>query len=184
MSAYSTVAQGAITAARQWCFLPIRQIKSWGNTSSGSNMRCVLTNTSGTPLATPFMARVVPTETWGERRPGIGPGGLAPDSPFLGLATAAPNPTRDRTIVQCSLAKSGPVEIAVYDIAGRCLQTLFAGSRDVGPGSVVVDCSALPRGVYLVRIRTGGMVAAKRLVMINCSGVPAAALDVGGPDAP
>lgn len=238
-SSYSTVARGSVTLARRWCFLPIVPAKSWGHLGSGATMSFVMVNTSDEPLDTPFMARVIPAETWAGVASGIGMNGLAPDQPFIGVASAAPgdsvvidlfcyftqerafraydialtmdedgdgmedaastvlfryasdstgtvsvpvpvvaepkgvslavspNPTRDRTIVRFTLAARSEVELALYDVAGRRVRTIFEGSREAGPGSVIADCRTLPRGVYLVQLRTSGAVAAQRLVMLK-----------------
>ncbi len=238
-TSYSTIAQGKITAARQWCFLPIRKIETaWGNTGSNATLRFVMTNTSEGPSSTPFQVRVVPADAWAGETPGISLNGVAPGAPFVGVANAAtgdsvaldvvahfteerpfrayqvelvmdedndgsedaassgvlryaadsvttvsvpvapaspritslwvaPNPVRDRTMVRYTLAARGDLEIALYDIAGRRIRTFLTGSREAGPGSIVADCSGLPRGVYLVRMRTEGTVAAQRLVILR-----------------
>ena len=237
-SNYSTVAQGSITSARQWCFLTAALNKAAANISTGATLRFVLTNTSDGPLATPFTVRAMAAEPGLGESPAIAFGGVAPGLPYSGVAnvgpgdsiavevftrfteprpfraynivlaadedgdgtwdaqasavlryaadsiatlavlvprpaalttslSVAPNPTRDRTLLSFTLPVRGRVDIALYDIAGRRVQQVLAEVREAGAGSVVVDCSGLPRGMYLVRMRTGGAVAAQRLVMLK-----------------
>ena len=81
--------------------------------------------------------------------------------------TVTPNPARDRILVRFTLPVRSDVEIGLYDIAGRRIRSVLSGSREAGAGSVFADCRGLPLGVYLVRMRTGGTVAAQRLVILK-----------------
>jgi hypothetical protein len=49
-----------------------------------------------------------------------------------GLSPAAPNPFQGNTTIAFSLARGGPVELAIYTVNGRRVTTLVRGTRDPG----------------------------------------------------
>jgi hypothetical protein len=72
-----------------------------------------------------------------------------------------PNPTNGLTRVTFTQTLTSTLEISVIDATGRILMT------DISEGQfeVVLDCSTLPEGIYVVRFRTGSEVGAKRLMV-------------------
>ncbi len=70
------------------------------------------------------------------------------------LAGAYPNPFSSTATVSYELARPGPVRLVVYDALGRAVATLFEGNRPAGSHRAVFDASALPPGLYLLRLRT------------------------------
>jgi len=86
----------------------------------------------------------------------------APDVPARGLLlSAAPNPFNPMTTVRYVLPMDADVTLAIFDIAGRQVQTLFAGRQTAGEHGVVwrgTDDAgrALGSGVYLCRLIAGG----------------------------
>jgi len=83
------------------------------------------------------------------------------DLPAHGLLlSAAPNPFNPVTTVRYVLPAEADVTLAIFDIAGRQVRTLFTGSQPAGPHSVVwrgTDDSGrvLGSGVYLCRLIAG-----------------------------
>src|SRR5205823_13426299 len=75
--------------------------------------------------------------------------------------SVVPNPARNLATVQFSLPARSEVQIALYDIVGRRVRTLLSGTRDAGQGTLLLECAGLPRGVYFLKLRTGGSVAAQ-----------------------
>ncbi len=78
----------------------------------------------------------------------------------------APNPlARGFVTLHYSLPESGPVSIAVYDIAGRCAirtqRSAVSGQQSV----VSLDLRSLSPGVYLVRLEAGEVVVSRKLVL-------------------
>jgi hypothetical protein len=72
--------------------------------------------------------------------------------------TVRPNPFQDKVAVSVS----GPdqdLQAAIYGIAGR---KMFEGR---GKGSLTCDASAFAPGIYLVKIRTDGRTATRRIVL-------------------
>lgn len=92
-------------------------------------------------------------------------GGLSVDSetdPSAGgfvIRSAYPNPTTGAASVKFDLATSAAVALDVYDTLGRRVLSVGRQSLAAGTGhQVAVDASALPSGVYLLRLtaETGG----------------------------
>jgi hypothetical protein len=89
-----------------------------------------------------------------------------------GLHEAAPNPFNPSTTVAFSLAEGGPVKLAVYDIAGRLVKTLAAGSYGPGRHEFIWagrDSQDRPvaSGVYLYRFETAGHSEVRRMVLVE-----------------
>ncbi len=84
----------------------------------------------------------------------------------LSLA-AWPNPTASRATLSFALAEVGPVRLAVYDVLGREVAVLAEGVQGAGEHEVSLDASALPAGVYLVRLVAGGAVHTQRLTLVR-----------------
>jgi len=79
------------------------------------------------------------------------------------LSIAGPNPFRDAVRIAYDLSGSNgrPIDVAIYDPAGRCVRSLVRGERDPGPHQIVWDGTdeggaVLPSGVYFCRFRAGG----------------------------
>jgi hypothetical protein len=96
----------------------------------------------------------------------IGTGNMTPNGGFL-LAEARPNPVSRTTSIAFSLPKSGNVELAVYDIAGRKVATLAKGQMSAGSHEVNWNGANAPAGVYLYRLSFGGRTLTNRMVVIK-----------------
>lgn len=82
-----------------------------------------------------------------------------------------PNPFGTATEVAFATTAAGPVDVRVFDLAGRPVATLARGWRPAGP--VVLhwdgrraDGRRAPAGVYLVRVVAAGQVTARRLALV------------------
>ncbi|MFZ5941841.1 MAG: right-handed parallel beta-helix repeat-containing protein [Bacteroidota bacterium] len=77
-----------------------------------------------------------------------------------------PNPASTSCIVNYSTGIRGMVSIVLFDLTGRQVLNVDAGYSDGGKGSVVLDLSCLPKGVYIYRLQGGNtaLVAGKLLV--------------------
>ncbi len=71
------------------------------------------------------------------------------------LAQNYPNPFNPSTTVTYALDRAGSVEMSVYDMTGRIVQTLVDGMRPAGNHEVRFDAGGLPTGTYLYRLRVG-----------------------------
>ncbi len=90
-------------------------------------------------------------------------------------ARVHPNPTRGQATVRVSVSRSGPLEIRVYDVAGREVRALWEGFARPGEIARAWDGrdsrgGALPAGVYLLRATLGSERTTARLVLLPHGG--------------
>ncbi len=84
------------------------------------------------------------------------------------LALAAfPTPFAERTTLRYGLAEAGRVRLAVYDVLGREVAVLADGPAEAGAHEATFDASALPSGVYLVRLEAGSAVQVRTVTRLR-----------------
>jgi len=86
------------------------------------------------------------------------------------LLQSYPNPAADELTIRFGLDEAGPVELAVYDLAGRRVVTLLDETLPAGERAVRWDgCDnagrAVADGVYLYLLRSGAEALTRRLVI-------------------
>jgi len=81
--------------------------------------------------------------------------------------TAYPNPFNSSTTISFSLPKSGNVELKVYDIQGRVVNTLMNGWQNVGEQRVRFDGKALQSGVYVYRLIDGNQKSVGKMMLVK-----------------
>ncbi len=91
----------------------------------------------------------------------------------MGLMPGRPNPFANETAIAFGLAKEAVIDLAIYDVSGRCVRRLAsrmpysAGvhqmiwKRNDDAGRI------LPSGVYVCRLRMGGEVQSSRLIVLR-----------------
>jgi len=85
---------------------------------------------------------------------------------------ARPNPFRRSTAIRYAATGHGPVDLAVYDLAGRRLRTLVEGRSSPGEHEIAWDGRdgtgrRLPTGVYLLRFRGEAESGTRRVVLLR-----------------
>jgi hypothetical protein len=80
----------------------------------------------------------------------------------------APNPMRGTSRVRLTVGAARDVTVAVYDVTGRRVATLFDGPVAAGqPLEFGLDGAALPAGVYLVRATGADVDLAQRVTVVR-----------------
>jgi len=102
---------------------------------------------------------------------GSHPGGL-PGSYSYALGTARPNPSARDFMIDYSLARTGPVVIRIYNVAGRLVRTLVNESLAAGPHVVVwdglnQDGRQAASGVYFYRMAAGSFTSQRKAVLLT-----------------
>ena len=103
----------------------------------------------------------------------LGPVGVVQAPPAtLGLALAGANPTSGLTQVALSLPRDGEVRLAVYDLAGRVVRTLFDGWESAGQRDFAWDGrdgagAVAPAGLYFVRADAVGRDLSLRIARVR-----------------
>jgi len=96
--------------------------------------------------------------SWGQTVTGVGD---APQPVLAMLHGAAPSPFRESTRIDYSVAKGAMVNLAVYDVTGRRVATLFQGYVEAGSHAAtwngrLEDGRAAPAGIYRCVLQTAG----------------------------
>jgi hypothetical protein len=83
----------------------------------------------------------------------------------LMIRAVYPNPFNESTTIHYHLPRGGDVTIAVYDLLGKQIETVFSGDQPGGEYRIIWTAAAQPSGVYLIRLELDAMVSEKRIVL-------------------
>jgi hypothetical protein len=83
------------------------------------------------------------------------------------LAQNYPNPFNPTTSIGYNLLVPSMVTLEVFDTLGRIVETLVNQREEAGYHEVRFDGSRLASGAYLCRLKAGGFVATKRLLLLR-----------------
>ena len=80
-----------------------------------------------------------------------------------------PNPISQSSTISFSLLKSESINIAIYDITGRLIKTLFAGLLDAGEHKINMDIcgSAIEGGVYFLNLTRENFSQSCKLLVVK-----------------
>lgn len=96
---------------------------------------------------------------------------VAPPGTPLPLAISLeqnyPNPFNATTTISYELPQSSEVSITVYNVLGQKIRVVESGMRAEGRHSVSFDGSALPSGVYMYRLRSGGSRMVRKMLLLR-----------------
>lgn len=113
-----------------------------------------------TPASYPFVVSATPT------------GVESPPPDAWALRTAYPNPFNPSVHLVCAIPPgAGSYELAVYDVGGRRVRTIYSGSREPGVyeehwDGRAEDGAAAASGVYFVRLRPHGEAPVVRKIVL------------------
>jgi hypothetical protein len=83
----------------------------------------------------------------------------------LGFPT--PNPFNPVTRISYNVSLTQHVRIAIYDVAGRLVETLVDETKSAGEYAVEWDAGGLPSGVYFYRMETGDQTIVRRATLLK-----------------
>jgi flagellar hook assembly protein FlgD len=88
----------------------------------------------------------------------------------LRLEPPAPNPSSGAAAFRFAVARAGRVELALYDLVGRRVRTLIAGSVAAGAHDATWDGRdgeglRVPAGLYYARLRMDGEIQSRCVVI-------------------
>ena len=94
---------------------------------------------------------------------------VAPSPPDSGIAAMAVRQTLSpgTTQVTYTLAADSNVDLAVYDVTGRRLESLVRSRQPGGEHVVGWQSASLPQGVYFFRLAAAGQVQMRRFVLLR-----------------
>lgn len=85
----------------------------------------------------------------------------------IGYLSCYPNPFNAQTTISFSIAKSGDVEIAIYDIAGRLVETVADEYYSAGKHSVIWNGDNYSSGTYFARLTAESETISSKLVLLK-----------------
>jgi hypothetical protein len=90
----------------------------------------------------------------------------------LAFHPATPNPFTSDATLSFSLAERGPVELAVYDVSGRRVATVFSGERNAGEhafhwNGIGDDGNRASAGIYFCRLRAGKETLTRKISLVR-----------------
>ena len=85
----------------------------------------------------------------------------------FGLSAAAPNPFRQATRFTLSVKRPEQVTVALYNVLGQRVATLFEGEAQPGGEPVRLESAALPSGVYFYRAEGERFSETRRVVLVR-----------------
>jgi hypothetical protein len=97
---------------------------------------------------------------------GIADGGDGFPGTFA-LAQNFPNPFNPSTTIRLTLPDREYATLRVYDILGREVGTLFAGTRPPGTHEVTWDASRCASGVYVCRLVSGTRMLSRKMILLR-----------------
>lgn len=86
---------------------------------------------------------------------------------IFSLSQNYPNPFNPSTVINYSLAKSGFVELKVYDILGREVASLVEEKQSIGNYKIEFNASSLSSGIYFYRLQCGDFSETKKLILLR-----------------
>ncbi len=78
-----------------------------------------------------------------------------------------PNPFNPTTAISYQLSAISRVELTVFDISGKTVQTLINERQEAGRHMVQFDASALSSGTYLYQLRANGQIKTGKMLLLK-----------------
>jgi hypothetical protein len=78
-----------------------------------------------------------------------------------------PNPFNGAVTLRYALPRQGELAVDVVDLSGRVVATIAGGQRPPGEGTLTFSPSALPSGLYIVRMRSGAFSSSRKILFIR-----------------
>ena len=90
-----------------------------------------------------------------------------PVAQLAALEQNHPNPFNPATNIAFSLDRAGPVSLVVYDLAGREVDRLVSGERQVGRHVVTWQPRGMASGTYVYRLRADGVDVSRKCSLLK-----------------
>jgi len=89
------------------------------------------------------------------------------DVPTEAALGSFPNPFNPTSTLEYALPSSGHINLSIFDITGRQVQTLIDQVMPRGQYQYTFDGSRLPSGVYFARLMGNGFSKTQKLVLLK-----------------
>jgi len=85
-------------------------------------------------------------------------------NPLITL-TNYPNPIAEKTTISYTLEKEADIEISVFDILGKKIESIDNGIKPIGRHKIVWDASSVTSGIYFIQLKTGNQTINKKVII-------------------
>ena len=86
----------------------------------------------------------------------------------LALLQNYPNPFNPATTIEFSVPETEKVTLAVYNLLGQNIRTIFAGATEaVASHKFIFDASGLPSGTYFYQLEAGGTRIIRKMLLLK-----------------
>jgi hypothetical protein len=86
---------------------------------------------------------------------------------YINLSDINPNPASVDSKAELVLGNDMQVEINLYDMSGRMIQTLMSGSQSAGTHQLIINAKSLTSGTYTLILRAGDVVITKNFQVVK-----------------
>ena len=76
-----------------------------------------------------------------------------------------PNPFNASTVIVFELARDSEIQLNLYDVRGRLLKRLFAGSKAAGVHSISLNTETLPSAAYLYQLQAEDEIETRMMIL-------------------
>jgi hypothetical protein len=83
------------------------------------------------------------------------------------LSNNYPNPFNPATKIKYSIPHSSLVQIRIFDVLGKELETLVNEEKPAGTYELTWNAAALPSGVYFYRIKAGSFIQTRKMILLK-----------------
>jgi hypothetical protein len=90
-----------------------------------------------------------------------------PVSEHLRLRMVSANVVSSDAIINYSLPQAADMNVSVFDASGRKVSTLISGHQPAGASEITWNASAVPAGVYFIRLESNGQSLKNRVLVIH-----------------
>jgi hypothetical protein len=100
----------------------------------------------------------------------IDPSGIEDMNPIpkeFSLLQNYPNPFNAQTVISYGLPQAANVTIEIYDLLGRSIVSLPAGTQEAGYHNLEWNASGQPSGIYFYRIKAGDFTQMRKMLLLK-----------------
>ncbi len=83
------------------------------------------------------------------------------------LSQNYPNPFNPTTTINYTIAKSGNVKLAIYNILGQEIESLVNEYKNAGEYKIEFDAHNLPSGIYIYKLISGDFIQSRKMIFIK-----------------
>jgi len=85
----------------------------------------------------------------------------------FGIYSAFPNPFNSTTVIKYGLPETRRINLAVYDLTGRKMLSLYTGQQIAGIHQIAFEGTSLASGVYLIKLTGSGNISQWKVVLMK-----------------